>query len=332
MKALMLKKSRCLNFVEHGCLSLIGNKDVEVSISMAGICGTDLAVIAGREEGVNNIIRGHEAVGVISRIGQNVSGLEIGMRVVIDPNQYCGECGPCRSGRTNHCIGYQGGLAISGVNIHGTFAEQFVCHQRFVYPVPDTVSDEVAVLIEPIACVLHSLAAGGLAAGERLLLIGSGPMSLVAQLVCRQMGVETLALETNPHRRAFAEGLGLATLAPDALARETMFDVVLDSVGNQLELATQHLRRGGRILLFGFDQHYHYSLPVKHFLVNGLSIIGAGEYNQNFTAAIKMAEKIPDLKKLITHKYLLSEHMNAISERFVEGGDLAIKSVFVFPH
>lgn len=332
MKTLMLKNSRCLNFVEQESPSLIGNKDVEISISMTGICGTDLAVIAGREDGVENIIRGHEAVGVITRIGQDVSGLEIGMRVVIDPNQYCGECEPCRSGRTHHCVGYQGGLAIAGVNIHGTFAEKFICHRRFVYPLPDTVSDEVAVLIEPIACVLHSLAAGGLAAGERLLLIGSGPMSLVAQLVCRQMGVETLALETNPHRRAFAEGLGLATLAPDALDRETTFDAVLDSVGNQLELATQHLRRGGRILLFGFDQHYHYSLPVKHFLVNGLSIIGAGEYNQNFTAAIKVAGKIPDLKKLVTHKYLLSEHKNAISERFVEGGDLAIKAVFVFPH
>lgn len=332
MKALMLNGTRYLNMVEQESPSLIGNNDVEVFISMTGICGTDLAVIAGREEGLSNIIRGHEAVGVITRVGQDVGGLEIGMRVVIDPNQYCGECGPCRSGRTNHCIGYQGGLAIAGVNVHGTFAEKFICHRRFVYPLPDTVGDEVGVLIEPIACVLHSLAAAGLAAGERLLLIGSGPMSLVAQLVCRQMGVETLALETNPHRRAFAEGLGLATLAPDALAREMMFDVVLDSVGNQLELATQHLRRGGRILLFGFDQHYHYSLPVKHFLVNGLSIIGAGEYNQNFTSAIKMAEKIPELKKLVTHKYSLFEYKSAISERFLEGGDLAIKTVFVFPH
>jgi len=332
MQTLMLKNSRDLVFVEQDCLSLIGNKDVEISIAMTGICGTDLAVIAGREEGENNIIRGHEAVGVITRIGRDVSGLEIGMRVVIDPNQYCGECGPCRSGRTNHCVGHQGGLAIAGVNIHGTFAEQFICHQRFVYPIPDTVSDEAAVLIEPIACVLHSLAAGGLAAGERLLLIGSGPMSLVAQLVCRQLGVETLALETNPHRIAFAEALGLAILTPDALAGDAVFDAVLDSAGNQLELATRHLRRGGRILLFGFDQHYHYSLPVKHFLVNGLSIIGAGEYNQNFTAAIKMAEKIPDLKKLVTHKYLLSEYKSAISERFVVGGDLAIKAVFVFPH
>lgn len=332
MKALMLKNSRCLNFVEQESPSLIGNKAVEISISITGICGTDLAVIAGREEGVNNIIRGHEAVGVITRIGQDVSGLEIGMRVVIDPNQYCGECWPCRSGRTNHCVGYQGGLAIAGVNIHGTFAEQFICHQRFVYPIPDAVSDEAAVLIEPIACVLHSLEAGGLAAGERLLLIGSGPMSLVAQLVCRQWGIETLALETNPHRLAFAEELGLAILTPDALVGETVFDAVLDSVGNQLELATRHLRRGGRILLFGFDQHYHYSLPVKHFLVNGLSIIGAGEYNQNFTAAIKMAEKISDLEKLVTHKYLLSEYKSAISERFVDGGDLAIKAVFVFPH
>lgn len=332
MQSLMFNHSKGLFPAEKEIASLIGNKDVEISIVMAGICGTDLAVISGREEGVDNIVRGHEAVGVITRIGRDVSGLKIGTRVVIDPNQYCGECEPCRSGRTNHCVGYRGGLAIAGVNVHGTFARQFVCHQRFVYPIPDGVTDAAAVLIEPLACVLHSLAAGGVAAGERLLLIGSGPMSLVAQLVCRRLGIETLALETNPHRRAFAEGLGLATLAPDELPKEAVFDAVLDSVGNQLELATLHLRRGGRILLFGFDQHYRYSLPVKHFLVNGLSIIGAGEYNQNFTVAIKMAEKLPELKNLVTHKYLLSEHQKAIAERFVDGGDLAVKSVFVFPN
>jgi 2-desacetyl-2-hydroxyethyl bacteriochlorophyllide A dehydrogenase len=331
MQTLMLKKPRDLIFVDQDFSSLIGNKDVEISIIMTGICGTDLAVISGREEGENNIVRGHEAVGVITKIGANVSGLKIGMRVVIDPNQYCGECEPCRSGRSNHCVGHQGGLAIAGVNIHGTFAERFVCHQRFVYPVPDGVSDEAAVLIEPVACVLHTLAAGGLKSGERLLLIGSGPMSLVAQLVCRQLGVETLALETNSHRLAFAKTLGLAILAPDALAGDEVFDAVLDSVGSQLELASQHLRRGGRILLFGFDQHYRYSLPAKHFLVNGLSIIGAGEYNQNFIAAIKTVEKIPELEKLVTHKYQLSEYQDAIAERFADGGDLAIKAVFVFP-
>lgn len=329
MQSLMLENTRDLFFCEQEPSSLIGNKDVEVSITMTGICGTDLAVFSGREEGVNGIIRGHEAVGIISRIGPEVSGLKIGMRVVIDPNQYCGECQPCRSGRTHHCVGHEGGLAIAGVNIHGTFAERFICHQRFVYPVPDGVSDEAAVLIEPVACVLHTLEAGHVRASERLLLIGSGPMSLVAQLICRQLGIETLALENNPHRLAFAKELGLTAVAPDGLVGEAQFDAVLDSVGSQLELATRQLRRGGRILLFGFDQHYRYALPVKHFLVNGLSIIGAGEYNQNFTAAINMVEKIPDLAKLVTHRYLLSEYKNAIAERFAIGGDTAIKSVFV---
>ena len=329
MQSLMLKNSRELQLVEYKHPLLIGNKDVEVSIVMSGICGTDLAVISGREEGKADIIRGHEAVGIISRIGCEVGGLEKGMRVVIDPNQYCGECQACRSGRTHHCTGFDGGLAIAGVNIHGTFAERFVCHQRFVYPLPQGVSWECGVLVEPVACVLNTLEAGRLQAGERLLLIGSGPMSLVAQLICRQMGIETLAVETNAHRRAFAREMGLAVLSPDELPEHPGFDAVLDSVGNQLELAAEHLVRGGRILLFGFNQHYRYALPAKDFLVNGFSIIGAGEYNNHFPQAINMVEKTPELEKLVTHKYFLSEYQNAITERFVNGGDLAIKSVFI---
>ena len=223
MQSLMLKNSRELQLVEYKHPLLIGNKDVEVSIVMSGICGTDLAVISGREEGKADIIRGHEAVGIISRVGCEVCGLEKGMRVVIDPNQYCGECQACRSGRTHHCTGFDGGLAIAGVNIHGTFAERFVCHQRFVYPLPEGVSWECGVLVEPVACVLNTLEAGRLQAGERLLLIGSGPMSLVAQLICRQMGIETLAVETNAHRRAFAREMGLAVLSPDELPEHPGF-------------------------------------------------------------------------------------------------------------
>lgn len=329
MQSLILQASRELLLTDEQAPLIIGNKDVEISIVMSGICGTDLAVIAGREEGRAGIIRGHEAVGIISRLGCDVSGLEKGMRVVIDPNQYCGECEACRSGRTHHCTGFEGGLAIAGVTIDGTFAERFICHQRFVYPLPEGVSWECGVLVEPVACVLNTLQAGRLQAGERILLIGSGPMSLVAQLICRQLGIETLSVETNPHRRAFARQMGLAVLSPEELPEHEVFDAVLDSVGDQLELAAGHLVRGGRILLFGFNQHYRYALPAKDFLVNGFSIIGAGEYNNHFPQAIKMVEKIPELEKLVTHKYLLSEHQSAISERFVNGGDLAVKSVFV---
>ena len=174
MQALILQKSRELLLTEYDATLMIGNKDVEISIVMTGICGTDLAVIAGREDGKAGIIRGHEAVGVISRLGNDVSELEIGMRVVIDPNQYCGECAPCRSGKTHLCTGFDGVLAIAGVNKHGTFAERFVCHQRFVYPLPEEVSWEMGVLIEPVACVLNTLEAAALKAGERMLLIGSG--------------------------------------------------------------------------------------------------------------------------------------------------------------
>lgn len=330
MLTLKLGESRRLFLSEHEQKSTLCNKDVEVSIVMTGICGTDLAVLSGREEGATGIIRGHEAVGIITAIGAEVTQVKIGDRVVIDPNQYCGECSACRRGDTNLCEGHDGGLAIAGVNIHGTFAERFVCDQRFVHRLPAQMSWEAAVLIEPVACVLHTLEKGGLRAQERLLLIGCGPMSLVAQLVCKRMGIQTVALEKNPHRLAFTRDLGLEVMTPDDLPAEARFDAVLDSSGNQLALATRHLVRGGRILLFGFDQHYRFELPVKHFLVNALSVIGAGEYNQHFPAAIAMAAALPELARLVTHKYALAEYEAAIAGRF-DPKDQAIKTVFEMP-
>ena len=309
--------------------SPLTERQVEIKVVMSGICGTDLAVLRGKEDAPSGIIRGHEAVGTIIALGSSVTGLYIGQRVVIDPNQYCGDCPACRSGATHLCQGADGrGLAIAGVNRHGTFAARFRCHARFVYPLPDTLSWEAGVLIEPLACVWNVVHRAGLMAGEQVLLLGSGPMSLVAQLLLRQLGIATLATECNAGRRDVARRLGLACCAPEALPAEPTFSAVIDTVGNQLELASRQLRRGGRIVLFGFDDGYRYAFPAKQFLVNAWSIIGCGEYNQDFNQAISLAQSLPDLSSLVTHKFNLDDYAHAF-ELLSQNSHDCIKAVLV---
>jgi len=333
MKAISLVGARELNLISHPDFKTLPADGVEVEIVLSGICGTDLAVLAGREEGHIGIVRGHEAVGVVVNVGPGVTRTHKGMRVVVDPNEYCGNCEYCNSAKTHLCSGgSNAGLDIAGVNKHGTFAERFITRERFVHCIPDDMSWETAVLIEPVACILNNIEQASIKAGDRVLLLGAGPMSLVAQIVLRTLGVHTCATELNTFRIAFGQSLGLDILHPDelelAMPDQNKFDVVIDTVGHQLEAAARAVCRGGRIVLFGFNGNYQYSLPVKHFLVNAISIIAAGEYNQHFPQALRIAHRLPELGKLVTHRYPL-EAYSAVFDRLLNDPSApTIKSVF----
>ncbi|WHS58822.1 alcohol dehydrogenase catalytic domain-containing protein [Pseudomonas sp. G2-4] len=306
---------------------------IEIEIVLSGICGTDLAVLSGREEGQVGIVRGHEAVGVVVNVGAGVTRTRKGMRVVVDPNEYCGNCEHCKSAKTHLCSGdSNAGLNIAGVNKHGTFAERFMTRECFVHCIPDDMSWETAVLIEPVACILNNIEQASIKAGERVLLLGSGPMSLVAQLLLRAMGVYTRATDLNTFRIKFGRSLGLDIVRPEELEQPGQplekFDVVIDTVGHQLEAAASVVGRGGRIVLFGFNGNYKYSLPVKHFLVNAISIIAAGEYNQHFPQALRIAHKLPDLGKLVTHRYPLEAYSAVFDSLLNDPSAPTVKSVF----
>ena len=332
VKALALNSLGRLDLIESQPPQ-VGHDDVEINIVLTGICGTDLAVFTGRESGGAGIIRGHEAVGVVARVGAGVTRLKPGNRVVIDPNEYCASCPPCQAGRTNLCDGSSGtGLAISGVNQHGTFTEKYVTHKRFVYSLPETMNWETGVLIEPLACVLHNITQSGLVSGQRALILGTGPMSLVAQFAMCHLGIDVLSTELSPYRMSQARSLGFKVVHPDELdnLRNTgeRFDAVIDTVGNQLETAVNLVRRGGVVVLFGFDDNYRYPLPAKQLLVDAISIIGAGEYNQEFSRAVKVAADIPQLGSLITTSYALDDHEQAIATLLDPAGATTMKAVF----
>lgn len=105
MNALGLIDQQKLGLITHHDIDAFAVDGVEIDIVLSGICGTDLAVLSGREEGKIGVVRGHEAVGVITRVGAGVKYLRPGMRVVVDPNEYCGTCEFCASGQTHLCNG-----------------------------------------------------------------------------------------------------------------------------------------------------------------------------------------------------------------------------------
>lgn len=298
--------------------------DVKIKIRLTGICGTDLAVITGKEEGVPDVIRGHEAVGIVTEIGEQVSGIRVGDRVVIDPNQSCGECYFCNKNQPHLCLGTDGkGMVISGLNAPGTFAEYFVIDRRFVHRIPDSMSFEAAVLVEPLACVLHNFLEANVTPDDAVLVLGSGPMGILCQMVSRALRTRlTVATEPNPYRLSFSETIADIAITPDQLTEEYVsrlldgrkFDVIIDTVGNQLETADRWIDRGGRIVPFGINGTYEYTFSPTKYIQNGVKIIGAGEYRQMFEPALHLAGRMPGLEKLVTRKYKLDEYEDAIHE------------------
>ena len=146
MKALVWKNEEGLKLVERAEPQIINSSDIKIKIIYSGICGSDLQVLKKNQQIVTDIIIGHEAVGEIVEVGKEVTEYRVGEKVIIDPNQYCCDCYYCRKGLTNFCEAGNG-LQIAGINIDGTFAEYFVCNQRYIYKIPESMSLKEAVLI-----------------------------------------------------------------------------------------------------------------------------------------------------------------------------------------
>lgn len=323
MKCLVWTENLKLEKKEIGQPQIISPNEVKIKIRLAGICGTDLALIKTKKNGMTGIIRGHEAVGTVVGVGDAVTNIKVGSRVLIDPNQYCNRCYHCRRGETHLCTGTDGkGLPIAGLNKHGVFAEYFVCDEEFVYNLPDKMDWDTAVMVEPLACVLHHFIEAKAAPDDSVLVIGSGPMGIVSQIVAKKICRMTVATEKNEYRYNFAKNISDYVFTPEKLTPEKVseltsnrkFDIVIDAVGNQMETAEKCVARGGKILLLGLNEDYKYTFSPAKFAGSAVKIFGCGEYHMQFEAALSFAETLTDLRKMVTKKYCLDDYEEAINE------------------
>ncbi|MWC26996.1 zinc-dependent alcohol dehydrogenase [Paenibacillus sp. MMS18-CY102] len=323
MQALVWTAAHRLELLEVEEPQIALPDEVKIRIEMTGICGTDLAVVTGKEEGVHGIIRGHEAVGTVVETGSAVDRVKVGDRVVIDPNESCGECDFCQRNKPHLCLGIDGeGMRIAGLNAQGTFAPLFVTRQRFVHPLPPTVSAAAAVLVEPLACVIHNFNEAKVSPDDSVLILGSGPMGILCQVVSASFARLTAATEVNEYRLECAKSVCDAVFTPDELNEGNVrkllgnrkFDVVIDTVGTQLHTAEQWVERGGTIIPFGINGVYRHTISPTAYIQKAIKLIGAGEYRHTFEQALRFAARHPEIAQLVTRSYRLDEHEKAINE------------------
>jgi D-arabinitol dehydrogenase (NADP+) len=238
-----------------------GPGEVRLRSAISGVCGTDLHIHEGGFDSRYPLIPGHEIVGVVDSLGEGVDDLQAGQRVAADNTVLCGHCYHCRRDEPLFCKNFYS----LGVNGPGGFADFVLVRSEKCFPVDD-LSEEVAVMVEPTACVVHGLDVLGLRPGSDVLVLGAGPTGLLlAQLLlhggasrvtvaaptrfkldlARSYGVdETVQLDRSDPSAGARE---LRSLAPEG------FDVVVEATGAVpvLERALGLTKIGGTLMVYG---------------------------------------------------------------------------------
>ena len=266
-----------------------------------GICGSDLALLAGeRRAPALPWLPGHEAVGEVVAVGDGVDPARVGQRVVIEPNYACLRCPSCRAGRTSMCPDRE----IVGFTIPGVLAEYAAVPASYAWPVPDGWSDGDAVCAEPLTVALAAIRRSGMTPGQRCLVIGSGSQGMLLCVALAARGITPYVVEPDEARRQLAISIGAKAAGPG----DAGFQTVFETSGREAALAEAIVRaaHGATVTLIGLAEHatrIDTGLVVRRQLIVRGSLI----YDHPEDFAATLASPIPSPGRILRACYPLEE-------------------------
>lgn len=295
-----------------------------VKVAFTGICGSDITIKSGKHPRARPpLVLGHEFSGTIDYVPPGLKQqLTVGTRVVVNPLISCKTCRPCRSGDEHVCAS----LKLLGVeHSPGAFTGRLAVPQaERIHSLPDSVSDQEAALIEPLAVAVHAVDYAKLAPGESVLVLGAGPIGLLVAQVARAVGVTKLfVVETEAARRQRAERMGFAVIDGSqddvvekvlSLTEKSGVDVTFDAAGVPATASQVIPVTGikGRIVMVAIHKRPA-EVAFRDLAYRELRILGTRIYAKgDFPAAIELvAKRKVDLKPLITHVLPMHEALRA---------------------
>jgi len=293
--------------------------EVLIKVAFSGICGTDLHIIAGEAPSAKQIILGHEFSGIVAEIGDNVTNLNPGDAVSVNPNDFCGQCPACKQGSMHFCQE----MKPIGISKNGGWAEYCSAPVSQVHKLPDDVPREWGALCEPLSCIVHGWdRLQPLVNHSSVLILGSGLIGLLWALTLRQYGFQDILIsEPLNQRRIIADKLNFSSVVPEKIAdivvkHNNGFDVIIDCSGNAqaIEAGFAHINPLGKFLLFGICPPTH-MINISPFQIfqKELSILGSVINPDTFSRAVELIGQIArPLEDLGVTFYPLPEYEGAL--------------------
>lgn len=302
-----------------------GPDEVLIRVAANGLCGSDVHAldVPPTRPFDPGVILGHEYSGVVEARGPDAA-VDVGDRVAVLPNVPCGHCEQCRLGRPNLCSdpGVFGSLR-GPHDWPGGAAELAIAPASCVFRVPDELPLDVAALAEPLACVINATSRLGWRPGTSALILGAGPIGLMAMLIARGAGAgPVIVAEPLPARARFAQQLGADVVLDPTLVDLPAAvhdrvpsgpDTVIDAVGSLLQVAVSVAAPGGRIVVVGVDEQATPAVPAFDVVQKELTIMGSWLIRYTFPVALRLlASGSLGFERLITHRLPLDETARAM--------------------
>ncbi|CAH2269397.1 jg16423 [Pararge aegeria aegeria] len=325
--AAVLYKTKDLR-LEQTPIPTIADDEVLLRMDCVGICGSDVHYWQSGSCGHfvlrEPMIMGHEASGVVAKLGAKVTSLKVGDRVAIEPGVPCRYCEFCKTGRYHLCPDIQ---FCATPPVHGNLVRYYKHAADFCYKLPDHVSMEEGALLEPLSVGIHACRRGGVTGGDVVLVLGAGPIGLVTMLAAKAMGAsKVLITDILQSRLDVAKELGADyTFLVSRDSQETELvrkvhelleghpDISFDASGAQstVRLALLATKSGGVAVLVGMGGP-ELTVPLAGAVAREVDIRGIFRYVNEYPIALAMvASGKINVRPLVTHHFGLEQSLEA---------------------
>lgn len=305
----------------------LGKGQVLIEVKLAGVCGSDVTVYNHKHlTATVPRIMCHEILGVVREINADEPvSYKVGDRVTVHPLGNCGKCDACRAGNFHVCRN----LRIMGLHMEGGFCEYVAADCERVFKVDEAIPDRVAILTEPLAVGFHACARAGLEPGDKVFIIGGGPIGILTGVCASYFGASCVVVsEINPERVKLAESFGFETINPantdvmEAVQKYTGgvgFDKVFEASGSAAGALTvaNVCKISGTVVPIGIPAEPRSYETVK-IVLKEISIVGSRVHRlRDFARTVEMIDKLHKaaafpLESMIAGEYPLERLEEAI--------------------
>jgi L-iditol 2-dehydrogenase len=319
MRTSVLTGQRALS-IEDRPVPTFEPDEVLVEVAAVGVCGSDVHYFRHGRIGdfivEGPLVLGHELSGRIVAVGDRVSSSRVGERVAVEPQKPCHRCRECLAGRYNLCPFME---FYATPPIDGAFTRYVAIQAEFAHPVPDSMSDEAAALLEPLSVAITTMRKANIRPGSSVLIAGAGPIGIICTQTARAFGAsEIIVSDLVPERRERALKYG-ATRVIDPVETDVAtagldVEAFIDASGSPRAVFSgiKAVRPAGRVVLVGLGNP-EMNLPIEHIQNLEITVTGIFRYTDTWPAGIHLVSTGQiDLDSLVTGRFDLDHVEDAL--------------------